>query len=78
MHPVLVSVVLLMCSNVFMTFSWYAHLRELNNKPWIIAALILGVPGGFSSARINVSCGAGLRCRDTLGYPNYMNSGQAL
>jgi uncharacterized protein (DUF486 family) len=23
-----------------MTFAWYAHLKELNNKPWIIAALI--------------------------------------
>jgi uncharacterized protein (DUF486 family) len=27
-------------SNVFMTFAWYAHLRELRDKPWIIAALI--------------------------------------
>jgi len=31
---------LLLCSNVFMTFAWYAHLKELNNKPWLIAALI--------------------------------------
>lgn len=23
-----------------MTFAWYAHLKELNHKPWIIAALI--------------------------------------
>ncbi len=23
-----------------MTFAWYAHLKELNNKPWIIAALV--------------------------------------
>ncbi len=23
-----------------MSFAWYAHLKELNNKPWIIAALI--------------------------------------
>ncbi len=23
-----------------MTFAWYAHLKELNNKPWIIAAFI--------------------------------------
>jgi uncharacterized protein (DUF486 family) len=38
--PIVVSIVLLMCSNVFMTFAWYAHLKELNNKPWIIAALI--------------------------------------
>ena len=40
MHPVLVSVILLACSNIFMTFAWYAHLKELNNKPWIIAALV--------------------------------------
>ena len=39
--PVLLqTVVLLTLSNVFMTFAWYAHLKELNNKPWIIAALI--------------------------------------
>ncbi len=40
MNPIVVSVVLLICSNVFMTFAWYAHLKELNHKPWIIAALI--------------------------------------
>ena len=27
-------------SNVFMTFAWYAHLKELNHKPWLIAALL--------------------------------------
>jgi uncharacterized protein len=40
MHPVLMSVVLLLCSNTFMTFAWYAHLKELNHQPWIIAALV--------------------------------------
>ena len=30
---------LLILSNLFMTFAWYAHLKELNNKPWIVAAL---------------------------------------
>ena len=30
---------LLILSNVFMTFAWYAHLRNLNDKPWWIAAL---------------------------------------
>ena len=30
---------LLVASNVFMTFAWYAHLRNLAAKPWIIAAL---------------------------------------
>jgi len=39
--PVIVqTVVLLTLSNVFMTFAWYAHLKELNNKPWIIAAVV--------------------------------------
>jgi len=27
-------------SNVFMTFAWYAHLRNLSHKPWIFAALV--------------------------------------
>jgi uncharacterized protein (DUF486 family) len=31
---------LLGCSNIFMTFAWYAHLKELSHKPWIIAALV--------------------------------------
>ncbi len=34
------TVVLLSLSNVFMTFAWYGHLKELNNRPWIIAALV--------------------------------------
>lgn len=40
MSPIAQSILLLLCSNVFMTFAWYAHLKELNNKPWLIAALI--------------------------------------
>jgi uncharacterized protein len=39
-HPILTTIGLLACSNIFMTFAWYAHLRELSGKPWIIAALI--------------------------------------
>ena len=31
---------LLALSNVFMTFAWYAHLKELSAKPWFIAALV--------------------------------------
>jgi uncharacterized protein (DUF486 family) len=39
--PVLArTIILLTLSNVFMTFAWYAHLKELNNRPWIIAALL--------------------------------------
>jgi uncharacterized protein (DUF486 family) len=31
---------LLALSNIFMTFAWYAHLKDLSGKPWYIAALI--------------------------------------
>jgi uncharacterized protein len=31
---------LLFLSNVFMTFAWYAHLRNLSHRPWIVAALV--------------------------------------
>ena len=31
---------LLFVSNIFMTFAWYAHLKELDTKPWIIAVFI--------------------------------------
>ena len=31
---------LLVCSNVFMTFAWYAHLKNLADRPWWIAALV--------------------------------------
>ncbi len=34
------TVLLLTASNVFMTFAWYAHLKHLNHKPWIVAALV--------------------------------------
>jgi len=30
---------LLVCSNVFMTFAWYAHLKNLADRPWYVAAL---------------------------------------
>ena len=38
--PVLQSILLLTASDVFMTFAWYAHLKNLAHKPWIIAALV--------------------------------------
>ena len=34
------TVLLLICSNVFMTFAWYAHLKNLEDKKWYIAAVI--------------------------------------
>jgi uncharacterized protein (DUF486 family) len=39
MPPIVTTVVLLVLSNVFMTFAWYAHLRNLSGRPWYIAAL---------------------------------------
>ncbi|MBP7275934.1 MAG: DMT family protein [Kiritimatiellae bacterium] len=57
---------LLALSNLFMTFAWYAHLKDLRSKPWIIAALaswgvalleyLLQVPAN----RIGYSSGASL------------------
>lgn len=40
MNPVVLSILLLTLSNIFMTFAWYAHLKELNTKPLVMAALI--------------------------------------
>ena len=37
---VLRTIVLLICSNIFMTFAWYGHLKHLNNRKWYIAAFI--------------------------------------
>lgn len=64
------TIVLLLFSNVFMTFAWYAHLKELRSAPWLVAALIswgialfeylLQVPanrlgyGSFSLAQLKV------------------------
>ena len=31
---------LLILSNVFMTFAWYAHLRNLSDRKWYVAALV--------------------------------------
>ena len=40
MNPIVRTVVLLTLSNVFMTFAWYALLKNLAQKPWIVAALV--------------------------------------
>jgi hypothetical protein len=39
LSPIVTSALLLTASNVFMTFAWYAHLKNLSAKPWWIAAL---------------------------------------
>ena len=39
--PVIVpTALLLVASNVFMTFAWYGHLKNLNTRPWYIAAFV--------------------------------------
>jgi uncharacterized protein (DUF486 family) len=38
--PIAKTILLLTASNVFMTLAWYAHLRELSQRPWIFAALV--------------------------------------
>jgi uncharacterized protein (DUF486 family) len=34
------TIVLLIASNVFMTFAWYGHLKNLASAPWLVAALV--------------------------------------
>ncbi|WKB54165.1 DMT family protein [Eleftheria terrae] len=34
------TLLLLIASNVFMTFAWYGHLKSLSTKPWYVAALV--------------------------------------
>jgi len=40
MPTLLKTILLLTISNIFMTFAWYAHLKELKAKPWLIAVAI--------------------------------------
>ena len=40
MNKMIITTLMLVCSNVFMTFAWYGHLKNFNNKPWVIAAMI--------------------------------------
>lgn len=37
--PITRTILLLTGSNIFMTFAWYAHLKHLNARPWLLAAL---------------------------------------
>ena len=39
MQNIFTTVALLSASNIFMTFAWYAHLKEMNTKPWLLASL---------------------------------------
>ena len=38
--PLVKAVALLICSNVFMTFAWYAHLKDTRAKPWFVATAV--------------------------------------
>lgn len=40
MSVIIRTISLLIASNVLMTFAWYAHLKNLTDKPWFVAALI--------------------------------------
>jgi uncharacterized protein (DUF486 family) len=40
MRNIGLTILLLSLSNIFMTFAWYAHLKEFNQRPWIVAALV--------------------------------------
>jgi uncharacterized protein (DUF486 family) len=40
LSPALKTVLLLFASNVFMTFAWYGHLKNLEHKPWLLAAVV--------------------------------------
>ena len=39
-QPLVRTTLLLTASNLFMTFAWYGHLKNLSAKPWWIAALV--------------------------------------
>ncbi len=40
MSPILRTAGLLTLSNIFMTFAWYGHLRHLQHRTWLVAALL--------------------------------------
>ncbi len=40
MNKLIITTFMLVLSNVFMTFAWYGHLKNYNDRPWIVAAII--------------------------------------
>ncbi|WP_019934624.1 MULTISPECIES: DMT family protein [Oceanimonas] len=40
MPPLAITISLLILSNIFMTFAWYGHLKNMQHSPWIWAALV--------------------------------------
>jgi len=68
MNNTVITIVLLICSNAFMTFAWYGHLKAFSNKPiffvifvsWLIAFFeyLLQIPAnriGFTQAHFSLS-----------------------
>jgi uncharacterized protein (DUF486 family) len=39
-QPLLVTALMLIVSNLFMTFAWYGHLKNFASSPWYVAALV--------------------------------------
>jgi uncharacterized protein (DUF486 family) len=39
-QPLLLTVLMLIASNLFMTFAWYGHLKNFSHSPWYVAALV--------------------------------------
>lgn len=39
LQPFVLTAILLLMSNIFMTFAWYGHLKNLGSSPWYVAAL---------------------------------------
>lgn len=39
-NPLLITALMLVVSNLFMTFAWYGHLKNLSSSPWYVAALV--------------------------------------
>jgi uncharacterized protein (DUF486 family) len=39
-QPLLLTALMLIASNLFMTFAWYGHLKNFSQSPWYIASLI--------------------------------------
>ncbi|MAT68032.1 MAG: hypothetical protein CMJ58_00755 [Planctomycetaceae bacterium] len=46
----MLTVVMLTASNVFMTFAWYAHLKDARSKPWYVAAILSWLVAFFEYA----------------------------
>ncbi|MBI9016526.1 MAG: DMT family protein [Phycisphaerae bacterium] len=40
MRVLLITVSMLVCSNIFMLFAWYGHLKNMTSKPWFFAAIV--------------------------------------